>query len=486
MAHITADRIQERSWSTGTGAVTLGGASDNSFLPFSSRLANGDTCHYLIVAAYNGVTTGQWELGLGTYNSVGNSLTRTAVYASSNSDLAVTFASGQKFVSLIVAAPTANTRAAWRAALGLGTVATINLNGVATDFLKGDGTWGAAGAGSVAWGSITGTLSAQTDLNAALGARVLKAGDTMTGNLTIVNPSTTSGITMSSVTGQDAYVSLNKMSASNYNVLAGLQGGGIRWNLIMGDNVSDLKINRFNASGVYQNTPLNIVFGTGLMTLDSPSQITLQSGTVIATNFFQTNGPIRTNGGQFQFAAGQSGLLSLSWSASGPYRFNTYMEANSIGDTCIQQAYHQPSVETFWQWTVGSGGSFFRMHNDGWGRSNNGWTTHSDARIKKNLEPLDLPLEVVRSIPVYSFEKTNIAPPAMEGPVRPVRYIGPLAQHVEAVAPEFVSKTSDPNSGIEDLRSLDVSALGTLAWALLPKLLDRIEALEARITQLEA
>jgi hypothetical protein len=45
-----------------------------------------------------------------------------------------------------------------------------------------------AAAGGAVWGAITGTLSAQTDLDTALNARVLKAGDTMTGDLTVRTP----------------------------------------------------------------------------------------------------------------------------------------------------------------------------------------------------------------------------------------------------------------------------------------------------------
>lgn len=41
--HITADRIQERSYFTGLGPVTLSGTgSDSSYLPFSARMADGD------------------------------------------------------------------------------------------------------------------------------------------------------------------------------------------------------------------------------------------------------------------------------------------------------------------------------------------------------------------------------------------------------------------------------------------------------------
>jgi hypothetical protein len=57
--------------------------------------------------------------------------------------------------------------------------------GGTTNFLRADGTWAAPPAGgSVAWGSITGTLSSQTDLNTALNARLSLTGGTMSGTIT--------------------------------------------------------------------------------------------------------------------------------------------------------------------------------------------------------------------------------------------------------------------------------------------------------------
>ena len=91
MALIIKDRVQESTTTTGTGAVSLGGAVTN-FVAFSSVMANADTTYYAIISATD------WEVGLGTYATSGNTLARTTVYASSNAGALVNFAAGTKFV----------------------------------------------------------------------------------------------------------------------------------------------------------------------------------------------------------------------------------------------------------------------------------------------------------------------------------------------------------------------------------------------------
>lgn len=59
-----------------------------------------------------------------------------------------------------------------------------------TTFLRGDNTWQVVST-TVNWGSIGGTLSNQTDVNNAITARVLKAGDTLTGPLLAADGSST-------------------------------------------------------------------------------------------------------------------------------------------------------------------------------------------------------------------------------------------------------------------------------------------------------
>ena len=92
MALVLADRVKETTTTTGTGTVTLLGASTG----FQSFAAVGDanTTYYAIVAQ----TGTEWEVGIGTYASSGTTLARTVVLSSSNSGSAVNFSAGTKDV----------------------------------------------------------------------------------------------------------------------------------------------------------------------------------------------------------------------------------------------------------------------------------------------------------------------------------------------------------------------------------------------------
>lgn len=92
MALVVADRIKETTTTTGTGTVTLLGAS-TGFQSFAA-VGNANTTYYAIVAQ----TGTEWEVGIGTYTLSGTTLARTTVLASSNSGAAVTFSAGTKDV----------------------------------------------------------------------------------------------------------------------------------------------------------------------------------------------------------------------------------------------------------------------------------------------------------------------------------------------------------------------------------------------------
>lgn len=98
MAHLSPVRVQETTTSTGTGNLTLAGAV-SGFSTFASRFANNDTFYYAIEGVdANGVPTGEWETGVGTFVSATPAIARTTVDKSSNSDAAVNFSAGTKRV----------------------------------------------------------------------------------------------------------------------------------------------------------------------------------------------------------------------------------------------------------------------------------------------------------------------------------------------------------------------------------------------------
>lgn len=96
MALVLKDRVKETTTTTGTGTVNLAGAV-TGFETFVSAVGNSNTCYYTILDA-NG--TG-WEVGIGTVTDASpDTLSRTTILESSNSDNAITLSTGTHTVFL--------------------------------------------------------------------------------------------------------------------------------------------------------------------------------------------------------------------------------------------------------------------------------------------------------------------------------------------------------------------------------------------------
>jgi hypothetical protein len=93
MALVINDRVKETTTTTGTGAVSLGGAV-TGFETFAAGIGNSNTVYYCIAHQ----DQAEFEVGLRTLDGDSSDLTRTTVISSSNSDSAVNFSSGTKDV----------------------------------------------------------------------------------------------------------------------------------------------------------------------------------------------------------------------------------------------------------------------------------------------------------------------------------------------------------------------------------------------------
>ena len=94
MAFVLNDRVKETTTTAGTGTVDLAGA-ETGFESFVAGIGNSNTTYYAIVHQ----SLDEFEVGLGTITDASpDTLARTTVISSSNSDSAVNFSAGTKDV----------------------------------------------------------------------------------------------------------------------------------------------------------------------------------------------------------------------------------------------------------------------------------------------------------------------------------------------------------------------------------------------------
>ena len=90
MALVINDRVKESSTTSGTGTLNLAGVV-KGFEGFVAGIGTGNTTYYTIFEQ----GTVNWEVGIGTVTDAAtDTLSRTTVISSSNSDNLVTFAGG--------------------------------------------------------------------------------------------------------------------------------------------------------------------------------------------------------------------------------------------------------------------------------------------------------------------------------------------------------------------------------------------------------
>jgi hypothetical protein len=94
MALVINDRVKETSTTTGTGTFNLAGA-ETGYEGFVTGIGTGNQTYYAIELN----SAGEWEVGIGTVTSGSpDTLSRTTIISSSNSDALVNFSAGTKNV----------------------------------------------------------------------------------------------------------------------------------------------------------------------------------------------------------------------------------------------------------------------------------------------------------------------------------------------------------------------------------------------------
>jgi len=181
MALTFADRVKETSTTAGTGTLTLAGAM-YGFQSFAA-IGNANTTYYAI---YDN-SSGDWEVGIGTYTASGTTLSRDTILSSSNAGAAVVFSSATKEV--FVTYP--SERSVYKDAANSIALTTGTANSVA--YLNGSKvlTTGSAltfdgailGVNEVSVGRGAGAVNTNTAVGAsALAANTTGANNTAVGN----------------------------------------------------------------------------------------------------------------------------------------------------------------------------------------------------------------------------------------------------------------------------------------------------------------
>jgi hypothetical protein len=557
MALVLANRVQETGTANTTVSFTLTGAVA-SFQTFAA-IGNTNTTYYAATDA-----TGNWEVGLGTYSTTGPTLTRTTVYASSNSGSAVTF-SGTCNIFVTLPSGSAIYEDASGNASALGTISSGTWNATTIGVAYGGtGVTASSGASSVMLRDANQNVAvnrlnqSNTSVSAAGGTTALTAASsysqtlTGTGSQTFTMPDATTLTTgvafvfnnnaTGTVTLQDyATGAIGTITAGGAVELVLLSNGttagtwdvhgylpeAVTWGtnaLALGSTVitggtwnggtiptgyGGTGLTTFTAAnGALYSTSASALAagtlpvaagGTGVTTstgsganalatsptlvtpiLGTPSSGTLTSctGLPISTGVSGLGTSVAT---ALAVAVGSAGAVVVNGGALGTPSSGTLtnctfptLNQNTTGSAATFTSTSQNSQ--FNSLGVGTAGSA----TAGEIRATNNVTAYytSDIKFKENIQPITGAGEIIRAIGGDYFDWTAeyIADHGGEdGYFVQKKDFGVIAQKVQKVFPKAVRTKPDGTLAV------DYEKLGILAFPAIADMLDRLDAIEAKL-----
>lgn len=413
MAHVLNDRVKETTTSTGTGTINLAGA-DAGFEGFVSAIGNSNTTYYAIAHQ----TSNEFEIGIGTVTDASpDTLSRTTVISSTNSDNLVDFSAGTKDVFCTLPASKA----------------------VFFDESSGssDVAIGSKGTNPMGLG-ITGTVLAVSDASGVASVQI----DGVTGTRIDMG---TSG-SRNSVFYSDA-TQLEISRTTDHPIKFKVNSG---------------EVARLTSSGMQLAASKNISNASGDLTFDVVGSIVLDADNNGEISFQDAGteiGKIFSSSSDFAFEAGVQDKdiifrgndggtaitpFKLDMSSGGRALFFSDLLALETAGQYLQM---RGSGSTYW--AIGSTGgsnppgtastSLAFHHYDGsnWNNevefdsagnivADGNITAYSDERLKDNIETIENGLAKVSELRGVSYTKDN------------KKSIGVIAQEVEKVLPEVV------------------------------------------------
>jgi hypothetical protein len=268
MALVLANRVQETGTANTTVSFTLTGAIQG-FQTFAA-VGNTNTTYYAATDA-----SGNWEVGLGTYSTTGPTLTRTTVYASSNSGSAVTFSGTCNiFVTLPSGSAIYEDASGNASALGTITSGVWNASTIPVAY-GGTGVTASSGANSVMLRDASQNVSinrlnqSNTSTVSAAGTTALTAASSYSQTLTGTTTQTYTMPDATTLTTGVAFVFNNNSTGvlTLQNYAAGAIG-----TITAGGAVELVLLNNGTTAGtwdVHGYLPENVTWGTNALALGS-------------------------------------------------------------------------------------------------------------------------------------------------------------------------------------------------------------------------
>jgi hypothetical protein len=458
MALVLADRVQETTTSTGTASVLLSGAV-NGYQTFTAGVGNGNTCYYTI---YDN-TSFAWEVGIGTYTTSPNTLTRNTILSSSNSGSAINLAGNTAAVWVdypserAVYKDASGNTSLTTANIGTATVGTLtatSLTSTAASFTTiTSGTWN---------GGIIGMTYGGTgaSLLPTAGASVYSTGT----NLALSAAGTSGQVLVSGGSGSPTWSSGPSLNASVI-VSATLTGTTVAstvtaTSLTLG---SPLAI----TSGGTGSTSAAIVAGTAIsvsgtfpnQTVNNTGVTSAVAGTAISVS--GSTGAVTINNTGVTSAVAGTGV-----SVSGATGAVTISIGQVVGTSANVQ---------FGSFGVGTAAS----GTTGEIRATNNITAYysSDRNLKENIKPIDAALQKVEYIGGKTFSWTQDYITAHGGEDEyflQKNDFGVIAQDVQSVFPMAVKTRTDGTLAV------DYAKLVALAFQAIAELKAEVDALKGK------